>query len=68
MVFGGPSEFKTRTDGLAGLKKNYGLMFKTFDPPDESGPLTLAALITGRSRRPTCSPPRRRSSPTTSSS
>jgi osmoprotectant transport system substrate-binding protein len=48
MVFGGPSEFKTREDGLVGLKKNYGLTFKGFDPLDESGPLTLAALKDGK--------------------
>ena len=48
MVIGGPSEFKTRTDGLVGLKKNYGLTFKSFDPLDESGPLTLAALKDGK--------------------
>jgi len=48
MVFGGPPEFKTRSDGLAGLKANYGLTFKSFDPLDESGPLTLAALTSGK--------------------
>src|ERR1700761_1487818 len=48
MVFGGPSEFKTRSDGLAGLKANYGLTFKSFDPLDESGPLPLAALTGGK--------------------
>jgi len=48
MVFGGPPEFKTRSDGLAGLKANYGLTFKGFDPLDESGPLTLAALQDGK--------------------
>jgi osmoprotectant transport system substrate-binding protein len=47
-VIGGPSEFKTRTDGLIGLKKNYGLTFKAFDPLDESGPVTLAALVDGK--------------------
>ncbi len=47
-VIGGPPEFKTRTDGLVGLKKNYGLTFKSFDPLDESGPLTLAALVDGK--------------------
>ena len=47
-TFGGPSEFKTRTDGLAGLKANYGLTFKSFDPLDESGPITLAALTSGK--------------------
>jgi len=43
-VLGGPSEFKTRTDGVIGLKSVYGLTFKSFDPLDESGPITLAAL------------------------
>jgi osmoprotectant transport system substrate-binding protein len=47
-VIGGPSEFKTRTDGLVGLKNNYGLTFKSFDPLDESGPVTLAALVDGK--------------------
>ncbi len=45
MVFGAAPEFETRPDGLAGLKKNYGVVFKSFDPlGDESGPITLAAL------------------------
>jgi osmoprotectant transport system substrate-binding protein len=48
MVFGGPSEFETRADGLPGLKKYYGLTFKGFDPLDESGPLTLSALTSGK--------------------
>ena len=48
MVFGGPPEFKTRADGLSGLKKYYGLTFKGFDPLDESGPLTLSALTSGK--------------------
>jgi osmoprotectant transport system substrate-binding protein len=47
-TFGGPPEFKTRSDGLSGLKKNYGLTFKAFDPLDESGPITLAALTSGK--------------------
>jgi osmoprotectant transport system substrate-binding protein len=47
-VLGAPSEFKTRTDGIAGLKATYGLTFKSFDPLDESGPITLAALSSGR--------------------
>jgi osmoprotectant transport system substrate-binding protein len=48
MVFGGPPEFKTRADGLSGLKNKYGLTFKGFDPLDESGPLTLSALTSGK--------------------
>jgi osmoprotectant transport system substrate-binding protein len=48
MVLGGPPEFKTRSDGIAGLKATYGLTFKSFDPLDESGPITLAALQDGK--------------------
>jgi osmoprotectant transport system substrate-binding protein len=48
MVLGGPPEFKTRADGIAGLKSVYGLTFKSFDPLDESGPITLAALTSGK--------------------
>ena len=48
LVFGGPPELRTRPDGLAGLKKNYGLTLKGFDPLDESGPITLAALTDGK--------------------
>src|ERR1700723_264826 len=47
-VLGAPSEFKTRPDGIAGLKATSGLTFKSFDPLDESGPLTLAALTGGK--------------------
>ena len=47
-VIGGPPEFKTRIDGLVGLKSTYGLTFKSFDPLDESGPITLAALSSGK--------------------
>ena len=48
MAIGGPPEFKTRVDGLVGLKDTYGLTFKSFDPLDESGPITLAALKEGK--------------------
>jgi osmoprotectant transport system substrate-binding protein len=48
MALGGPPEFKTRTDGIAGLKANYGLTFKSFDPLDTSGPITLSALTSGK--------------------
>jgi osmoprotectant transport system substrate-binding protein len=48
LAIGGPSEFKTRVDGLVGLKSTYGLTFKSFVPLDESGPLTLAALADGK--------------------
>jgi osmoprotectant transport system substrate-binding protein len=48
LAFGGPPEFKTRADGLAGLTANYGLTFKNFVPLDESGPITLSALTDGK--------------------
>ncbi len=48
MIFGGPPEFPTRSDGIPGLKKNYGLVFKKFEPLDESGPITLKALTDGQ--------------------
>lgn len=48
MVIGGPPEFKTRVEGLVGLKNIYGLTFKSFSPLDESGPVTLAALKDGK--------------------
>jgi osmoprotectant transport system substrate-binding protein len=47
-VIGGPSEFQTRADGLVGLKKIYGLTFKSFSPLDESGPITISALQSGK--------------------
>jgi osmoprotectant transport system substrate-binding protein len=48
MAFGGPTEFQTRSDGIPGLKKNYGLHFKTFVPTDESGPVTFTDLLNGK--------------------
>ena len=48
LVLGGPPEFKTRTDGVIGLKSIYGLTFKSFDPLDESGPITLSALTSDK--------------------
>jgi osmoprotectant transport system substrate-binding protein len=48
MAIGGPPEFRTRTDGLVGLKKHYGLTFKKFVPTDESGPVTLTDLTNGK--------------------
>jgi osmoprotectant transport system substrate-binding protein len=48
MVIGGPPEFKTRHEGLLGLESVYGLHFKAFQPLDEAGPVTFAALQGGR--------------------
>ena len=44
MVLGGPPECPTRPYCLIGLKKTYGLTFKSFKPLDVGGPLTVAAL------------------------
>ncbi len=48
IVIGGPPEFLTRADGIVGLKKIYGLTFKQFQPLDEAGPITVAALKNGK--------------------
>lgn len=45
---GGPPEFRTRLTGLVGLKKVYGLTFKSFKPLDVAGPITVSALKSGR--------------------
>lgn len=44
LVVGAGPEFKTRSQGLVGLKKEYGLTFKAFKALDAGGPLTKAAL------------------------
>jgi glycine betaine/choline ABC-type transport system substrate-binding protein len=48
MVFGGPPEFKTRPDGVPGLKKNYGVSFGKFTVTDVGGPVTVNALKRGQ--------------------
>jgi osmoprotectant transport system substrate-binding protein len=47
LVIGGPPEFKTRRQGLVGLKDLYGLDFKEFRSLDTAGPVTVAALEKG---------------------
>ncbi|MGH3436359.1 MAG: ABC transporter substrate-binding protein [Sciscionella sp.] len=47
MVVGGPPELKTRFIGLPGLKKVYGVQFKSFLSLDAGGPLTKNALKKG---------------------
>jgi osmoprotectant transport system substrate-binding protein len=47
LVFGGPSEFQTRPDGLPGIAETYGCTFKEFRALDTGGPLTVAALEDG---------------------
>jgi osmoprotectant transport system substrate-binding protein len=47
MTFGGPTEWKTRADGYAGLEKAYGIAFKEYKLLDYSGPITISALDKG---------------------
>lgn len=44
LVLGGPAEWKTRHEGLSGLRDVYGLNFKSFKVLDVGGPLTLSAM------------------------
>ncbi|WP_207400538.1 ABC transporter substrate-binding protein [Actinomadura roseirufa] len=46
LVIAGPSEFKTRQQGLVGLKTKYGLQFKKFQPFDAGAQSTLVKLLT----------------------
>ncbi len=48
MIFGGPPEFKTRPDGIPGLKKNYGVEFGKYTVTDVGGPVTINALKRGQ--------------------
>jgi osmoprotectant transport system substrate-binding protein len=48
LTVGAGPEFKTRSQGLVGLKKVYGLSFKSFKSLDAGGPLTKAALTKGQ--------------------
>lgn len=48
LVLGGPAEWKTRQNGVVGLKDVYGLEFKEFVSLDAGGPLTMTALTTGQ--------------------
>ncbi|WP_456249129.1 ABC transporter substrate-binding protein [Longispora urticae] len=47
LVIGGPPEFKTRRQGIVGLKEVYGLEFKDFRSLDVAGPITVSALKKG---------------------
>jgi osmoprotectant transport system substrate-binding protein len=47
LVFGGPPECRVRPLCLAGLESLYGLHFRSFQPLDAGGPLTVAALNGG---------------------
>jgi len=48
LTLGGPPEFQTRADGIAGLKKDYNVTFKTFRKLDAGGPLTENGLKNGQ--------------------
>jgi osmoprotectant transport system substrate-binding protein len=48
LVFGGPPEFKTRPDGVPGLKRVYNVTFGQFKTLDAGGPLTVNALKNGQ--------------------
>ncbi|WP_026401098.1 MULTISPECIES: ABC transporter substrate-binding protein [Actinomadura] len=45
MTIGGPSEFKTRQQGLVGLESQYGLKFEKFQPLDAGAQATLVELL-----------------------
>jgi osmoprotectant transport system substrate-binding protein len=45
VTIGGPSEFKTREQGLVGLEKKYGLKFKKFQSFDANAQTTLVKLL-----------------------
>jgi osmoprotectant transport system substrate-binding protein len=45
MAIGAASEFKTRSQGLVGLKSLYGVQFKTFQPVDAGAQTTLLDLL-----------------------
>ena len=48
MIFGGPPEFKTRTDGIPGLKRVYNVEFGQYKVTDVGGPVTVNALSRGQ--------------------
>ena len=48
LVLGGPPEWKSRSYGVPGLKKDYGLVFREFKALDVAGPLTVQALKNGQ--------------------
>jgi osmoprotectant transport system substrate-binding protein len=48
IVLGGPPEWKSRKQGVIGLRDLYGLNFKEFVPLDAGGTLTMTALTNGQ--------------------
>jgi osmoprotectant transport system substrate-binding protein len=47
LIVGGPPEFKTRHQGVVGLKSVYGVEFKSFKSLDVAGPVSVSALKKG---------------------
>ncbi|GAA0330040.1 ABC transporter substrate-binding protein [Actinoallomurus spadix] len=45
LTIGGPSEFKTREQGMLGLESKYDLKFKKFQPFDANAQTTLVKLL-----------------------
>jgi osmoprotectant transport system substrate-binding protein len=48
LILGGSPEFKTRTDGVPGLERVYGVVFGSYKSLDAGGPLTINALKSGQ--------------------
>lgn len=48
LILGGPAEWKTRVQGVVGLRDVYGLNFKDFVSLDAGGTLTMTALTNGQ--------------------
>jgi osmoprotectant transport system substrate-binding protein len=48
LILGGPPEWKTRQQGVVGLKDVYGVNFKEFVSLDAGGTLTMTALTNGQ--------------------
>lgn len=48
LTLGAGPEFKTRPDGVPGLKTKYGVVFGTFKTLDSGGPLSVAGLKNGQ--------------------
>jgi osmoprotectant transport system substrate-binding protein len=48
LTFGGPPEMKTRSYGVPGFKKHYGVVFGTYKTLDAGGPLSENALKNGQ--------------------
>lgn len=48
LIIGGPPEFQTRSQGLPGLARVYGVVFGSFKSLDAGGPLTVNALKNGQ--------------------